>query len=498
MKRISIKWLLPAILVVSIFAILCVNFYDKSEGEAADQQVTEAKTVKEDLQRDTADEDSAKITVGEKPQEDQLESVTFKPSRSSKIEPNQKLVIKKPQELRKVDEEIPSERISAPETDTEATLVVIDAEINKLADELIAAVLDGSDQEAIDVLDHLVAIGERSVPRLLDILTNEPNETVALYAAKGLATIGSPTATAELVIILSGTPDGSFKEELTREVSSIQNYQSWPVLLDSIVQTEDAAVLRAASSALATVADSEVVDEIVRLYDEIESETKNQGSSETPAETGIVMEGQLESQVEGEDTECTECDAKTENAQNRLASVIKNIQNLEAVEALKAYAGEIDSAPADPVEKAAIDALTKIGTPETVSYLLERLENAPPDQTSYVSNSVTQINNDNARLALMYAAGGNKEATLDQTRVSAIYALANYPNQQVRLLLTDLAADKLVDAETENASVDNAQNDTIVSIAAKKTLEKIDKMFSDNDDIANVVENSDECETCDQ
>lgn len=460
MKRIPIKWLLPAILIVSIVALLCVHFCEKSEGEAADQpteqQVTEAKTVKEDLLCDTADEDSAKRTVKEKPQEAQLESVTSKPSQSSEIEPDQKLVIKtikKPQEPRKVDEEIPSERISAkvdeeilserisaPESDTEATLVVIDEEINELTDELIAAVLDGRDREATDVLDQLVKFGERSVPQLLDILKNEQNKTVALYAAKGLATIGSPTATAGLVAVLSGTPDGAFKEELTKEVSSIQNYQSWQVLLDSIVKTGDAAVLRAASSALATVADSEVIDEIVRLYAELEVETKSQGSSEKPTEIEIVVaEDHLGSQVEGEDTECTECDPKTESVQNRLASVIKNIQNTEAVDALVHYAGEIDSAPANPVEKAAIDALTKIGTPEIVSYLLDRLENTPPDQTSYVFNSVTQINNDNARLALMYAAGGNKEATLDQTRVAAIYGLANVADNEATHVLEKLA-----------------------------------------------------------
>jgi HEAT repeat protein len=244
-----------------------------------------------------------------------------------------------------------------------------------------------------ECLDELVALGDAAVVPLNDLLGQE--DEAALWAAEALARIGSPLATSALLDTLAQTKEGPYKEELAKRVSSISNHESWPVLLDSVLQTGDATVVRAASASLSRMADTPVVDALVAYYE--------------VASTEVELE--------------------------RLTQLVGNIQSPAATEALLALAGDVSSAPQDALQKAAIEALAKIGGPQCVSHLLRRLEAAPPGEGTEVFNAITQINQPEAYSALLYAAAGNKEVSAESGRTAAIYALKNYPSEQTMVLL---------------------------------------------------------------
>lgn len=265
-------------------------------------------------------------------------------------------------------------------------------------------------------LDELVALGDAAVVGLNDLVNmgGEPG----LWAAEALARIGTPMAASALLDTLSQTKEGSFKEELCRRVANITNHDSWPVLLDTMTQTADAAVIRAASSSLARMADTPVLDEIVARYQNAESEAE--------------ME--------------------------RLAQLVRNINSSNASDALLALAGDVKSTPQDSLQQAAVDALANVGDAQCLSHLLQRLEAATPGEEAEVYNAVTRVSNPDVQSQLLYAAAGNKEVSAEYGRTAAIEALGNYPNEETVALL-----ERIIAQET---------NEKVVT-AASRTLDDI-------------------------
>ncbi len=250
-----------------------------------------------------------------------------------------------------------------------------------------------------ECLDQLVALGDAAVIPLNDLM-NAENEA-GLWAAEALARIGTPLAASALLEKLAQTKEGPYKEELGKRVASISNHDSWPILLDNVIQTGDATVLRAAGASLSTMADTPIVDAIVAHYDA----------------------------------------AGTEEMAERLAQLVRNIQSPSAAEALLSLAGHVASAPQDSLQQAAIEALGKIGDPQCVSHLLRRLEAAPPGEGTEVFNAITQINRPEAHTSLLYAAAGSKEVSAENGQIAAILALKNYPDGQTIALLERILAE---------------------------------------------------------
>jgi len=290
------------------------------------------------------------------------------------------------------------------------------------------AVLLGALRHAVDTKDHarikqimrdLVAMGDDAVMPLAELVSSGRDET-ALWAADALARIGTPAATTALLDTLELVKDGFYKEQLAKRASNISNHDSWPTLLDALQDSKDPTVQRAAASSLSGMADTPVVDEIVARYD----------TAATPEEAA------------------------------RLAQVVSNIDSPGASESLRSLAGDVASVPQDPLQQAALDALAKIGDPQSVSYLLQKLEASAPGENSYVYNTVTTIEQPQAHAALLYAAAGNKEVSAEQGRTAAIYALGNYPSEETYRLLQQIVA---------------AEDNTAVATAALRTLENIEK-----------------------
>jgi HEAT repeat protein len=260
-----------------------------------------------------------------------------------------------------------------------------------------AAVRDNDHARIKECLDQLVAMGDAAVVPLNDLIGTEGE--AALWAAEALARIGTPTATSALLDTLAQTKEGPYKEELGKRVSGITNHDSWPILLDSVMQSSDATVLRAAGAALARMADKPIVDALVANYDA----------------------------------------AGTDEMAQRLTQLISNIQSAKATEALLALAGNASSPPQDSLQRAAIDALARIGDPQSVSHLLRRLEASAPGQGTEIFNAITRIESPEAHIPLLYAAAGNKEVS-SEGRTAAIYALKNYPSEKTIALLESIIA----------------------------------------------------------
>ena len=268
-------------------------------------------------------------------------------------------------------------------------------------------------------MSDLVALGDDVVGPLSDLVASGKDET-ALWAAEALARIGTPTATAALFDTLSQVKDSTYKEQLAKTASNISNHDSWPLLLDTLQDTKDPTVQRAASSSLSRMADTPVVDEIVARYDA----------------------------------------ALTEEEAAQLARLVSDISSPKAAESLRTLAGDVSSAPMDSLQQAAIDALANVGDSQSVDYLLSRLEATPPGEGGSLFNTITEISAPQAQSALLYAAAGSKNVSAEQGRTAAIYALENYPSAETCSLLEQIVA---------------AEDNAAVVTAALRTLENIQK-----------------------
>ncbi len=265
-------------------------------------------------------------------------------------------------------------------------------------------------------LDELVALGDRAIAPLTQVIANERGEA-GMWAAEALARIGSPLATTTLLDTLAQIKEGLYKEELGKRVAGISNHESWPVLLDKVLNTADSTVLRAASESLSRMADTPIIDELMARFD---------GATDV------------------RDTE-------------RIAQLISNVRSSKATESLISLAGDVASAPQDALSRAAVDGLGKIGDPQAISYLMRKLEAAPPGENGYLVNTISQIKGAQAYDALLYAAAGNKEVSAESGRTAAIYALRNFPDARTISLLEQIALE-------ENARV---------AAAATRTLDDI-------------------------
>lgn len=268
-------------------------------------------------------------------------------------------------------------------------------------------------------IDELVALGDQAIAPLTQLIANEQGEA-GMWAAEALARIGSPLATTTLLETLASIKEGPYKEQIAKRVANINNHESWPVLLDNVLNTADATVLRAAGSALSRMADAPVVDELLARLDAAGSD---------------------------QDVE-------------RIANVISHISSSAATDALIALAGDVASAPQTAVQRAAIEGLGNIGDPQAVSYLMRKLEAASPGESGYLINTISQIKGAQAQDALLYAAAGNREVSADNGRTAAIYALKNFPDARTCALLQQI--------------VTTEQNASVVA-AATRTLDDIER-----------------------
>jgi HEAT repeat protein len=288
-------------------------------------------------------------------------------------------------------------------------------------------------------LAELVARGDDAVVALHDLITTEESDA-ALWAATALARIGSPMATTALLEQLAVTKNGLYREEFGRRVSSIGNHESWPLLLDAMMQTDDTTIVRTAGASLSNMADGSVLDEVMARY-----------NNATATETDTA----------------------------RLAQLVRNIRSPQATKSLLSLAPEVDGVPENALQQAAIEALAKVGDAQCVSHLLRRLEASPPGETARLFNTITRIDSPEAHASLLYAAAGNKEVSAENGRTAAIYALKNFPDDKTVALLERIVAreqnEKVLTAATR--TLDTIKRSPHAVTAKADALQKSEEML---------------------
>ncbi len=304
---------------------------------------------------------------------------------------------------------------------------------------LLCLAVDEKDHTRIkQCLAELVAMGDEAVGPLQDLIAKEQGDA-ALWAAAALARIGTPAATGALLDRLAQTRDGRYKEELSKRASNISNHDSWPLLLDTMVQETDGAVVRAAGAALSAMADAPIIDEVMARY----SASSN----------------------------ATEID--------RLAQFVRSIHSPKATESLLSLAGPVSAAPQDGLQNAAMEALARVGDAQSISYLLRRLEASAPGQGTQIFNTITHIDNPEAQNSLLYAAAGNKEVSAEHGQTAAIYALKNYPDEKTVTLLERIVAqeqnEKVLTAATR--TLDDIRRSAHTVTAKADSLQKSEEML---------------------
>jgi HEAT repeat protein len=283
---------------------------------------------------------------------------------------------------------------------------------------LLRQAVQAKDHGAIKkYIDELVAMGDDAAATLGAFVAGG-DDPGCVWAAEALARIGTPAATQSLLDALAQIGDGTYKEQIARCVSNITNHESWPLLLDTMQATEDAAVRRAASTSLARMADTPIVDELVARYD---------------AATTIEEAADL-------------------------AHTMSSINSSAAARSLLALGRQVPSTPEDELDRSVMAAIANVGTAECVSFLLSRLESCDSGEGAYLMNTISKINQPQAQPSLLYAAVGNKEVSAEQGRTAAILALQNYPTEQTYVLLEQIAATE------KNAAVASAASRTLAAI----------------------------------
>jgi HEAT repeat protein len=304
---------------------------------------------------------------------------------------------------------------------------------------LLCIAVDEKDHTRIkQCLAELVAMGDEAVVPLRDLLANEEGEA-ALWAATALARIGTPAAAGALLDRLAQTEEGRYKEELSKRASNISNHDSWPLLLDIMLQANDGAVVRAAGAALSTIADAPVIDEVIARYDAASSTTEV----------------------------------------DRLAQFVRGIRSSKATESLLSLAGPVSSAPQDSLQEAAIEALARVGDAQSISYLLRRLEASASGESGPIFDTIARIDSPEAQTSLLYAAAGNKEVSAEHGRTAAIYALKNYPDERTVALLERIVAqeqnEKVLTAATR--TLDDIRRSPYTVTARADSLQKSEEML---------------------
>ncbi|MCI0536933.1 MAG: HEAT repeat domain-containing protein [Verrucomicrobiales bacterium] len=214
-----------------------------------------------------------------------------------------------------------------------------------------------------------------------------------------------PEAVDALLLRVAALPDGDEKEEIAQLIAEVSNREAVTNLLSWVTQSDDRTASRAAATALARLADAELVQRIVGRYD-------------------VTSDDEIRA---------------------RLLGIISRTKTEAVMEELMTLAKGKDRGSGDPLSVAAVHGLAHVGTPEAASHLLQRLDSAPGDEVEPLFQIIASINNDQARSVLEQAAQGNNAVISPLSRAAAIYALGNFPDERTEQVLADLASDASVE-----------------------------------------------------
>lgn len=175
-------------------------------------------------------------------------------------------------------------------------------------------------------------------------------------------------------------------------------------MIGALRTTKDESLIRALRESMASIANEQVVTELVAAYSQFDDP----------------------------------------RVRLRLGIVHGSIHNPDAAPALLSLAGTEAEALTGPLAHFAVDALARIGTAEAAAFLLEKLQNASAVDESTLIHAIGMISGE-AALPILRSAAATNGSTL--VRTAAILALGNYEPETVLPILASLSRPDLPSEE---------------------------------------------------
>lgn len=135
----------------------------------------------------------------------------------------------------------------------------------------------------------------------------------------------------------------------------------------------------------------------------------------------------------------------------RVEAIIRGISNRDAYDTLSELVFDRRFPLTDPLTAAAVEGLSHLDTPAAVNRLLQRLNEAAPDEDiGPLFQVLAAVDEPEARQSLELAAQGMKEVDTSVARAAAVYALCNYLDESTLSLWQALVTDQ--NLEVQNAA----------------------------------------------
>jgi len=144
----------------------------------------------------------------------------------------------------------------------------------ELCQELKTSIINKDSNETEELLDEIVEQGDESVYHLKSLLLESNEPDVKEFAAIGLARINSPKSVNELIDGVRKTQDENIRENLIKTFNEIKDAASADELLETLTEEETGILRDGVRDTLGRVADSKVVENMVKLYGEFDGQDK--------------------------------------------------------------------------------------------------------------------------------------------------------------------------------------------------------------------------------
>ncbi len=222
--------------------------------------------------------------------------------------------------------------------------------------------------------------------------------------AKSLLRTGSADALMELHRIIREEPEGERKRRLADVAAQWPlEPEVLPIALETLGRETDQEVLRSVKAMLREQVTQESLEAMVGLHDQ----------------------------------------SNSVDLKEKIEAIIRNITDRDAYDTLADIIFDRRFPLTDPLTAAAVESMSHLDTPAAVNRLLQRLNEAAPDENvEHLFSMLTAINKPEARTSLELAAQGMKEVENPVARAAAIYALRNYLDDATLSLWQTLVADQ--------------------------------------------------------
>jgi HEAT repeat protein len=227
----------------------------------------------------------------------------------------------------------------------------------------------------------------------LAALLRSGDADLALLGAYGLSGIATPEAAAEVLAAIQGSQLGMSKRELAAALSDFNNPQLAGLFLGLLGTSQEREVFFAAQRALANLADTPLVNQVVQR-----------------------------------------CEASNSAAErDNLVGALRLMQNTNCVEGLLSiFRQQRVISSTDPLGLAAADTLGIIGSQVAVTNLFVHLWSLREGASSPVFDSLGRVSNPESLPLLASVAYGQAHGASLYSRMAAVQALGNYNAQQVQ------------------------------------------------------------------